>query len=397
MRRTLWVRHPFVVPYWRNGEIAAALVALAHGIAVERERFTREFRGLLRRDAGLATGSGRLALELALRLSGCRPGDEVILPTFACAALVAAVRRVDATPLFADIDRTFNVTADTVERALSVRTRAVVVVHTGGRRADVDAIAGLLRGRAIALVEDCAQATGGETDGRPWGTSGDFAIHSFGMGKNVMATAGGFLAGDSLDGVPPLAEEGRWRSSRRLVAMLLRYRLARYTRPFVIALSKSRGAPPEDRDDPYAAVALSEMDAAMLRRQLPALRDIVSARQRNANALLAELGDHPALVLPDPAHHLFTKFFLTLRARGLDADALRAQVTALVRRLLRAGFEPELVYTPLHLRMRQTDAACPVAEDLYRRTLALPVRPGLGEDDCRRLAAVIRSHFGASS
>lgn len=382
----MWVAHPFVVPYWRRGEVAAALAALAKPDGII-ERFTAAFLRRVGAERGVPTGSGRLAIELALRQVGVADGGEVILPTFGCGALVAAVRAAGGTCVFADVDRDLCLDPDAVAGALSERTRAVVVVHAGGKRARSDEITALVRARGVAVVEDFAQATGA-----PWPRVGSWAIYSFGPGKNTMATGGGFLVGAVDERLPA---EPRAVAAGRLLDVSLRYRLARYTRPAYVAMGKlaSRGAP-EDRSDPYPRVALAPSDAAIMERQLGSLDEIIARRRRNALALRAALADVDGVVLPDPGDHVFTKFYVALPASAGGA-AVR-----IVRTLLARGFEPELAYTPLHRRFPRADGdgtRFPVAESICPRLLTLPVRPGLSERDMRRLADALRDAVALAS
>lgn len=389
---TLFVRHPFIAPYWLNGEVFAALRALTGGASDAPRRVAARMGAELQREA-VAVGSGRLALELALRGVGVRPGDEVIVPSFGCGALVAAVRAAGATPAFADVRADLNIDPDSVDRLLAPQVRAVVVVHAGGKRADVGAILALAEPRGIPVVEDCAQATGGRTGGRAWGIDGSSAVFSFGPGKNLMATGGGLVAGPI--GEIPLKPPARADDVARLAAFLVRYRAARLTRPFLIALDlfRLRGAP-EDRADDYPRTSMSPMDAAIALRQLDATGEIIGERTRNALALISELSGSPGVIPPSAPEHVFTKFYVTLARVTASSHARAPEIHRLVRGLLRAGFEPELAYLPLHRRFSQAgrNVGCPMTDDLAYRTLTLPVRPGIEEPEIRRMAAIVRAH-----
>lgn len=384
----VWVRHPFLVPYWRRGELVAAVVALARNDARTADAFARRFRDRVGVQGGVAIGSARAGLELALRERGVGPGDEVVLPTFACAALLSAIRRVGATGVFADVDVDLTLTPEAAAAACSPRTKALVAVHDGGLRADV---AGIRRavGSGVALIEDAAQATGAH-----WPLAGDYVIWSFGLGKNLIATRGGFVLG-LRDGPGRSRTSGRRATARRLWDLLVTYSFARYTRPFVVALRKYASSPSEDRLVEYEPEPLSPLDAAILVREIASLDEILAARRRNALALIEELADEPRVHLPPSTDHVFTKFHLTLRDATRPAPGGRApELAALTRALLRAGFEPESAYTPLHLRFGGAAvASCPVAEDRYWRTFTLPVRPGIPTAEIRRMAGVIRDHL----
>src|SRR5215470_13946607 len=137
---------------------------------------------------GIGVGSGTDALVLALRACGVGPGDEVILPPFTFVATGSAVSALGATPVFADIHpNTYNIDPAQIEKRLTSRTRAIVVVHLYGLPADMDPIVELARSRHIAVVEDAAQAIGAGYKGKRTGSIGDIACFSFYPTKNLGA------------------------------------------------------------------------------------------------------------------------------------------------------------------------------------------------------------------
>ena len=137
---------------------------------------------------GVGVASGTDALRLALAAVGVRPGDEVVTPAFSFVASASTIVMAGARPVFADIDPvTFGLAPEALERALTPRTRAVVVVHLYGHPAPIDRIAAIARARGVALVEDAAQAIGATCEGRPIGGWGDAACLSFYPTKNLGA------------------------------------------------------------------------------------------------------------------------------------------------------------------------------------------------------------------
>ena len=138
---------------------------------------------------GCASGSD--ALLLALMAVGIEAGDEVIVPSFTFFATASAVRRLGATPVFADIDpKTFNIDPASVAAVMTSKTKAVIPVHLFGQPADMTALRETV-GDDVAIVEDAAQAIGASYDGKPAGSIGDIGCISFYPTKNL----GGF--GDS--------------------------------------------------------------------------------------------------------------------------------------------------------------------------------------------------------
>src|SRR5579859_1145087 len=154
----------------------------------EGESLEREVAALCGVAHGIGTGSGTDALILALRSCNVGAGDEVILPPFTFVATASAVSALGATPVFADIQpHTYNIDPSQIERRLTPRTRAIVVVHLYGLPADMDRIMDIARRRNIPVVEDSAQAIGASYKGRPTGSLGDVACFSFYPTKNLGA------------------------------------------------------------------------------------------------------------------------------------------------------------------------------------------------------------------
>src|SRR5262249_25766465 len=135
---------------------------------------------------GLASGTD--ALILALRACGVRPGDEVLLPPFTFVATGSAVSAIGAKPVFVDIEpSTFSLDPEQLERRVTPRTRAVIVVHLYGLCADMDPILAFARARRLPVIEDAAQAIGASYKGKRAGSLGDVACFSFYPTKNLGA------------------------------------------------------------------------------------------------------------------------------------------------------------------------------------------------------------------
>ena len=140
------------------------------------------------------TGSGRHALKLALKLLGVSKRDEVIIPPFICPCVGEAVLEVNATPVFGDNDgNSLNMSPESVEEAISEKTRAIVVSHIGGIPARLSEFIEISKKYDIPLIEDCAQSFGAEYDGIFTGLHGDFSFFSFGISKNINSVGGGAL------------------------------------------------------------------------------------------------------------------------------------------------------------------------------------------------------------
>lgn len=137
--------------------------------------------------------SGTAALIVALRALGVGPGDEVIVPAATFYGCVNAVVACQAVPVFADLDESVSISADSVEDIITPRTRAVMVVHWRGAAADLQPLLDFGKRHGVAILEDCAQSFGAEYGGRYVGSLGDINIFSFQMNKVISAGEGGMV------------------------------------------------------------------------------------------------------------------------------------------------------------------------------------------------------------
>jgi dTDP-4-amino-4,6-dideoxygalactose transaminase len=308
----------------------------------------------------VACNSGTDALHLALRAAGIGPGDEVVTPAFTFIATAEAIAYVGATPVFADVDPgTFNLTAATLERALTPGTRAVIVVHLFGQCADMPPIAELCAQRGIVLVEDCAQAIGADWDGRPAGAWGAYGCFSFYPTKNLGAY------GDA-----GLVTARAARDDVRL--RMLRHHGSRQTYLHEAIGYNSR---------------LDELQAAILRAKLPHLADFTARRQQHA-ARYRELLAGANLQLP-AAHgrgaHVYHQF--TVRVQNRDA----------VRKALTEAGVASGVYYPIPLHRQPVyekefgGLRLPASEAAAHEVLSLPIFPQLTDEQIRHVCGTLRA------
>jgi len=190
-----------VIPHSRPtitaDDIAAVSAVLQTGQIAQGEqvqRFEEAMASVTGRRGAVATNSGTSALHLALLALGVGKGDEVLMPSYTCVALVNAVRYVGATPRLAEIDpRTYNLDPDDARRRLTAATRAVIVPHMFGLPADLAPMTEW----GIPIIEDCAQAFGATYLGRQVGSFGTISICSFYATKVFTTGEGGMLLSDS--------------------------------------------------------------------------------------------------------------------------------------------------------------------------------------------------------
>lgn len=156
----------------------------------ETRKFEQEFSAMVGCRHGVAVANGTLALEAALAALEIGPGDDVLVTCRSFVASASCCVMRGARPVFADVDPdSQNVTAETLEAALTPRTRAIIAVHLAGRPCEMESISRLAIHHGLAVIEDCAQAHGATYRGRPVGSLGDVAAFSFCQDK-ILTTGG---------------------------------------------------------------------------------------------------------------------------------------------------------------------------------------------------------------
>lgn len=156
----------------------------------ECREFEKEFAAWCGARHAVALANGTLALDVALKVLGIRPGNEVVVTPRTFIASISCVVNAGAIPVFADVEPdSGNISARTIERVLTARTRAIVCVHLAGWPCDMDPIMALAERHGLKVIEDCAQAHGARYRGRSVGTIGHVGAWSFCQDK-IMSTGG---------------------------------------------------------------------------------------------------------------------------------------------------------------------------------------------------------------
>jgi dTDP-4-amino-4,6-dideoxygalactose transaminase len=183
---------PTAVPGVTGATFAALLDRRRDGF----EAFESAAARMLGTRHAVAVGSARAGMAAILTHVGCRPGDEILVPSFTAPCVPGFLRALGYRVRVATIcRRRLVVTGETVAAAVGPRTRAVIPTHVEGVTAPIAEIAGALP-RGVAIVEDAAHALGAEVDGRPVGARAAGAVHSFGKGKHLNTMFGGLVVTD---------------------------------------------------------------------------------------------------------------------------------------------------------------------------------------------------------
>jgi perosamine synthetase len=366
---------PWCVPQWGCREFWETLRCPIGGGIVRGPliaQFTDEMRRLLDVKHVLPVNRARSAVELVLRAMRLGPEDEVVLPTYLCRSVLNAVERAGARPVFADIGPDLQVTPQTVEAAVSPKTRCIIVAHLFGNAAPIDAIERFAASRNIALIDDAAQSFGARLAGRMVGTFGDFGVVSCGHSKPLAGAAGGVLVTNNAEVFQravslALPAESAGRTLRRLFSFWMQYRLRRFTLPFFVL--RDRFFPQVEESD--GLCKMSNVDAAIGLVQLRRLGEMADTRRRNAQEILGGLGLYSQFNIVDiSADAMAVRVVLVLPPDGPDAAELR--------RVLRSeGIESLRAYRPLHLDDPSLQGALPASESLWNRVVCIPTQTRL--------------------
>ena len=321
---------------------------------------------------GVATTSCTTALHLALHALGVGPGDEVVVPSLSFIATTNAPRYVGARPVFADVDlETQNLTAATVERALSPATRAVIVVHQAGMPADVEAIEAVCAAHGVTVVEDAACAIGSTYRGRPIG-GGRIVALSFHPRKLLTTGEGGMV----------LTQDA---------ALAARLRRLREHGMAVTAHERhtSRSVVVESYDELGFNYRMTDLQAAVGLVQLGKLDAMVAERRSLAERYRAALEDVPGVFPPaDPPYGTTNYQSYVVR---LDDD-LPVDRDAVMQQLLDEGIASRRGIMAAHLEPACRDlpaAELPVTERLTRHSLILPLFHGMDMAQVEQVAEAL--------
>jgi dTDP-4-amino-4,6-dideoxygalactose transaminase len=393
-------RVPLAAPYWNRAtyrEIFRSILAGSVIDGAELEKLRSLIRETLNVKTAILCGSGSLALELTLRAFSVQGGDEVVVPTFCCSAVVSPILAVGATPVLADIGAELNLTVETVDAVLTRNTRVIIVPHLFGNPTDMAPIVDLARNRNVLVIDDAAQALGATIDGQSAGSFGDAGILSFGQGKVCFGLGGGAIVSQNevlLSTVLPqdLAPPELALTLRDFLSVLIRHRWRRFTAPLLkLGLhNEDPGAAPS----PYPRESMANLKAAAATSLVETLEENIAARRACVDAYQKLLGGDDRLQLI--AHRTGSACLsqvVRVVPRGHDRDV----ASDVIRALGDAGYEIQGSYVPLHLLDSSRGSVwdrLPYAERVWADLIELPCEPSVDLADIERIATVVKKAVG---
>ncbi len=351
---------------------------LRNGVYKVRD-FERAFAERMGVSDALAVTSGSAALRVALAGLGVGPGDEVITQSFTFVATVEAIIVSGAVPVCTEVDDTLNMDPADLERRITPRTKAIIVVHMLGVPAHLDRIAEIATKHHVSLVEDTAWGCGGKFRGRPLGTFGTVGTFSFDFAKTMTTGEGGML----VFGDPQVAARARaWHDhGHENNPTLPRWEDSRSGSGFNYRMTELQGA-----------VGLA---------QLAKLDRVVEAQRTNKDALYETIGDLPGIkfrTVPEGSEETADAlvFFVAdnATARGCrDALTSAGLGTKILPEAITWHFAGTWNHMPSLVAAHGGDlnGAFPKSKALLDRAVALPITVKMAPDVPTRVRTALQS------
>ncbi len=317
----------------------------------------------------VGVSSGTAGLHLCIRALNIGEGDEVILPSFTFIAAANAIRYERARPIFVDVEpATLNLDPAKIEAAITPRTRAILVVHTFGLPANMQAILEIAARHRLLVIEDACEAIGAEFHGSRVGSFGDAAVFAFYPNKQITTGEGGMIAARDAkvaQRIRALRNQGRYATDDWLQHSELGYNYR-----------------------------LSEISCALGIEQLKRIESILAARAGVAHAYHERLQAQP-LILPlfELPHARISWFVYVIR---LQPEFTQAHRDTILHSLTAQGIGCARYFAPIHQQPAYADwrnTHLPVTESESARTIALPFFNKLTSEQVDQVCSAISAEL----
>lgn len=365
---------PLHKPFWGRDEEKAAMQAMRNGTGIGdlsySELLSQEISRLIGVKHVLPTGSGTASLEIACACI-LNPGEQVILPSFTFSSCANAILLAGGKPIFADIDlQTYNINPLEIERLITKKTKAIMVVHYAGMACDMKNINKIAKAYKLLVIEDAAHALGAKYSGKHLGAIGSIGCYSFHGTKNIASGEGGaFITNDYR--FHKIAEILREKGTNR--SSFTRGERRKYS---WVSVGRS--------------LVLSDILSAIALEQMKKIEQITLLRKNKAQYYLKQLKDLTSkIILPtissntDPNWHIFA-----IRV----PKSSRNRIT---KDLKSYGIEASFHYLPLHSstmgqQLGYKKGSLPVTEEVSSTLIRLPIYPHLKNNEIDYIVAVLK-------
>jgi len=381
---------PFALPSIGEEEIAEVVDSLRSGWITSGpkvKRFEAEFSHYIGCRHAIAVNSCTAALHIALTALDIGPGDEVIVPTLTFCSSANVVVHAGARPVLADVGEDLNVRGETIEGAITPRTKAIMLVHHSGQACDLAAVYDIARKHRLAVIEDAAHAVGAEYNSHKIGASYHTQIlgsvqhitcFSFYAIKNLTTGVGGMI----------VTTDDHLAERMRLLSLhgMNRDAWKRYS---------SAGSWFYEVQEAGFKYNMTDIQAAMGIHQLKKLDQFIDVRARYAgmySEAFAEMVEVETPLVHQDRKHAWHLYVIKLALERLKID--RAQF---IEELRAQNIGASVHFIPVHLhpyyqeRFGYQRGDLKQAEYLYDRIVSLPLYPGMTEGDVQDVIRAVRS------
>lgn len=371
---------PFHRPDIGEDDIAAVVETLRSGwltTGSKTQQFEGEFISQIGARHAVAVNSCTAALHLALEAVGVTAGDEVIVPTMTFAATAEVVHYVNASPVLVDCQEdTLNIDIQSVEQAISSKTKAIIPVHFAGQPCAMDPLLALARQHDIKVIEDAAHALPARYRGKKVGTIGDITCFSFYATKTITTGEGGMATTDNAE----------WAERMRILSLhgISREAVNRYS---------PEGSWRYDICYPGYKYNLTDMASALGISQLRKCDRFGMVRQYYAGLYNDAFQKIPEIIVPSVSTEMEHAWHLYVIQ--LDLERLRIGRNQFIVLLKEQGIGVSVHFHPLHLHpyYRKTykyrPADFPIATKVCERIISLPIYPKMTESDINRVIETV--------
>ena len=314
------------------------------------KQFEEKFAAFQDAKYGIACTNGTAALESSLIACRVGAGDEVIVPPYTFVATATAVLKVNAIPVFTDIDiETANIDPEDVKKKITRKSKAIIPVHFAGLPCDMDLLGDIARRHNLRIIEDACHSWGSKWKGKGTGALGDCGAFSFQMSKNITSGEGGIVLTDNEE----LAETIR-----------------SYTN-----VGRGKDKPWYEHYILGTNLRMTELQAAILLGQLTRLEAQTLKREENASYLTEKLKDIPGIrvMKKDPritrrSYHLYIFRYIKEEWEGIERDKF---IEALNKEGIpcNKGYPYPLYKNPLFLRKGEGPRYCPISCPYYGKEM----------------------------
>jgi dTDP-4-amino-4,6-dideoxygalactose transaminase len=361
-------RVPFFVPDITKSDKLAVMNALNSHMLTDGpqlRKFEQEFAKYTGSKYAIGVSNGTAALHLALKASGLKKGDEVIIPDITFVATANSVLLTGATPVLVDVNYDdMNISLDSIKQNITSKTKAILPVHIAGKICKMTQIKKIAKKNNLLLIEDCAHAIGTKLNNKHAGTFGSVGCFSFYPTKNFTTIEGGMVI----------------TNSKRIAEYVTSARSHGLTRSLADRYSKGK---PWDYDiiNPGFNYRLDEIRASLGLSQLKRINPLNSKRFLASKYYSKQLEEIPGIITPEifkKKEHTYHLYIIRIKNEfGQNRDDV-------FKKLKKVGIQVSLHYKPLHRfsaykNLTKTYGKLDNSKQIYKESLSLPLYPSISK------------------